>query len=181
MINTKKQIRLYDDRNKNDTYFVDKILYENDDVVLVEASTNVFSDIEESEIVLFEKESGTVLTHNLEFYYAENYYGLKNIAWGSEESRLNYEARTKEVEEEGNWIRAYDHPPEEGQKVLYTFPGMNSKEYIGEYKIYRHQKWPDGTVEESGQEIGTFVSEDGFLGDEDVYWRPWPPEEEEEI
>ena len=64
MIDTKKAIRFYDDRSKGDTIIMTEILFDDGKVCTCKVA---------EEYVLFEIETGKVLTTNYEFYFAENY------------------------------------------------------------------------------------------------------------
>jgi len=70
-MDTTKPIRIYDDRSKGDTFNVDSILFENDEILLV--SLIEFSKSPE-ELCLINKHNDEILTTNFEFYYAENFF-----------------------------------------------------------------------------------------------------------
>jgi phage terminase large subunit len=97
-----------------------------------------------------------------------------NIRWGSPEFEARYIKRMAEVDAE-DWIRAYDNPPEHDQDVIYTFPEWNESVFIGKYDGSEYVDKYDGNT----YTAHTFYSKAGFLGDEDVYWKPWPPIEED--
>lgn len=97
----------------------------------------------------------------------------KAITWGSEELKERYEKRMAEIDADPTWIRAYDTPPEDGQKVIYTFPEMGNGVYEGAFSLDRVMVNPyteERTVLE--HPIHTFHSKHGYLGDDDVYWKP---------
>jgi len=179
------KVRLYDDRGKDKNfYYMEKIIFEDDLNLLIYVSLPWYDDDPEFADgigpVLIDKLTGVVETSNLQFYYAENYYGRSDICWGSNDDRLRYEARTEQIEEHEDWIRSFDNEPEDGQSVMYTFPGMGDGVYTGEFsRSYcemdeRGNKipYPNGEYER------VFHGEHGALGGEDVYWKPWPPVEE---
>lgn len=69
MLDSKKPIRLYDDTGRNEEFNVTKILYEDDDVILVEA----FSKQWDSNLkFLIDKKRYQVHGNNILFYLAEN-------------------------------------------------------------------------------------------------------------
>ena len=75
-INTKLPTRFYDDRSKDDSEIkLEKILFEDDETCLCVISIDGDKDgiDEEFKRVLFNKESGEVLTNNFQFWIAENY------------------------------------------------------------------------------------------------------------
>ena len=78
--------------------------------------------------------------------------------------------RINVLQEDPDWIRAYDTLPEDGQSVYYTFPTMSNTEFTGKFIIDKELN------------INFFMSKHGFLGDEDVYWQPmsyeYNPEED---
>lgn len=70
MIDSKKDIRIIDDRSKNPPFTVDSILYESDDVLLVSLG-EAYGNPED--LCLINKKTADILTTNFEFYYAENF------------------------------------------------------------------------------------------------------------
>lgn len=67
-INTKKPMRLFDDRGKVlDKYDIGEIFFEDDDVCLCGIKDTDFSK------VLFDKSSGKVLSENFMFWFIENF------------------------------------------------------------------------------------------------------------
>jgi hypothetical protein len=70
MIDTKKPVRFYDDRNKVKEYFLLKqVLFEDEKECLCISSNGDFADMN----VLFNKKTGEVLSKNITGLYAENY------------------------------------------------------------------------------------------------------------
>ena len=70
-IDTKKPIRFFDDRGKNNSELIlDKILYENNTICL---GTIKDGELEGGPEILFNKINGKVLTENLQFWQAENH------------------------------------------------------------------------------------------------------------
>lgn len=66
MIDTKKNVRFFDDRGKvKDYVYLDEILYQNKNVCLCKVNAD--------EEVLFQLDTGEVLTQNYAFWYAENF------------------------------------------------------------------------------------------------------------
>lgn len=70
MIDTKKPVHFYDDRGKDYSLVkVTHILYEDFHKCLCRVQIN---NVEEFDVILFDKETGEVLTTNYEFWYATN-------------------------------------------------------------------------------------------------------------
>lgn len=70
LLDTSKKIRIYDDRSKGDTFVVDSILFESDEILLV--SLVEFNSGAE-DLCLINKHTNEILTTNFIFYYAENF------------------------------------------------------------------------------------------------------------
>ena len=88
MIDTTKRVRFYDDRGRNDTYFMKNVIFEDVTFCLCYASfmqeshfgeekvaIDVFEENSgiEDLVVLFYKDGGDVLCTDLAYYYAENF------------------------------------------------------------------------------------------------------------
>jgi hypothetical protein len=71
-IDTKKQIVLFDDTGRGDDFDVTKVLFENDDVILVTAENEWYSVYITA---MIDKKDNSILCNELRFYYAKN----KNI------------------------------------------------------------------------------------------------------
>ncbi len=69
MIDTTKPIQLFDDTGKRENFDVTKILYEDDDVILVEAFNNRYN---KNLKFLIDKMNNEVNGNNLLFFYAKN-------------------------------------------------------------------------------------------------------------
>lgn len=82
-VDSSKPVRFYDDRQRSDCEgFMGRILFETDKVCLCDVDfyqedptddTMLVATEDPTELVLFDKETGEVLTCNLRFWYAENY------------------------------------------------------------------------------------------------------------
>jgi len=70
MITTDRKIRIYDDTRSGDTFEVDKILFEDDTLIVVSVINEWYTG---SIKVTINKNSGVVVSDELHFYYAENF------------------------------------------------------------------------------------------------------------
>ena len=68
MINTDKPFKFFDDRNKREDVFPESVLFEDEKICLVKVNYQQWR----SSYVLFEKETGKVLTENYAFLYAKS-------------------------------------------------------------------------------------------------------------
>ena len=75
-VDTKKPIRFYDDRGKDkESLFLDKILYEDDEICVVKVKGDMWVGSKESDLhkLMFKKQNGQILNEDYSSWYAENY------------------------------------------------------------------------------------------------------------
>ncbi len=70
MIDSKKKISIYDDTGRGDEFEVNKILYEDDTIIVAEASNEWYS--KPLKVIIY-KEDGEVACQELLFYLAKNH------------------------------------------------------------------------------------------------------------
>lgn len=69
MITTKKKIEIFDDTGRGDSFEVEKVLYEDEEIILC---TVINEWYEKPFIVLIYKKDGVVSSRDLRFYLAKN-------------------------------------------------------------------------------------------------------------
>lgn len=68
-----KPFKVYDDRSRGTTYNCNKILFQNDEVVLAYSKRYHTDYPKEHGIILIDKMNCNVMNENIYSYYAENY------------------------------------------------------------------------------------------------------------